>query len=530
MKKWFSLFLVLLFLGMTFPLHETIETPVGISDREGLLRISENPGGSYVLTADIDLSDEPWTPIPFSGTLDGAGHTIGNLTVTEPGADTATTYDGNRKQYETVFGGLFSVANGAEIRNLTLLNAEIDLTTDRHCFLGAIAGYAKGTTVSDCKISMRGSLTLSSVNAGVGGVIGFAEDCEVRACSVEAELLFIDTNPSVLCEEFLGGVFACGYGSVRECSVYTRGYADVYGYAHNGGVIGMFKVPRSVKKPNYSLNDTSVDAEIRFFEVTPSKRAYCKALIGEDNMKLCKLARNKELHFESEYARKAEPKRPESCSAPVYTSDVTEPTCTEWGYTTYTCANCGYSYRDDYTLPRHSYEAQTIAPTCVAEGKTVYTCKVCGDTYEETLPLADHVPGEWTVTKEAKLNESGQEERRCVCCGEVLETREIPPLEPVLVQTILVDDTVLELHVGETAVLELSVEPFNATDNTVLFESSDPGVVLVDGAGYLSAISVGTATITVKSADGNAKATCSVLVSAVAEEKKDEGLFGMRCG
>lgn len=530
MKKRIALLIALLMLGMSFPTYEPQPTPVGISDREGLLRISDNPGGDYVLTADIDLGGEPWTPIPFSGTLDGAGHTVGNLTVTQPGADTATTYDGNRKQYETVFGGLFSVATDAQIRDLHLVNVKIGIETDRHCFIGAIAGYASGTTVSNCSVGVRGTLTLSSVNAGVGGMIGFSEDCVIDSCSVEAELQFIDTNTSVLCEEFLGGVFACGYGTVQNCTVFLRGYADVYGYAHNGGVIGMFKVPRSVKKKGFSVHDSSVDAEIRFFEVTPSKRAYSKPFVGEDNAKLCNLVRNKELHFVSEYTRNPEPKRPESCAAPDYAAVVTEPTCSEWGYTTYTCVRCGYSYRDEYTLPRHSYEAQTIPATCLAEGRTVYTCKYCGDTYEEPIPPADHVPGEWIVTKPATLNESGEEERRCAICGELLETREIPPLEPVLVERILLEDEVMELRVGETAVLNVSVEPFNAADNSVCFESSDPGVVRVDGAGYLCAISAGTATITVTSADGNARAVCSILVTPVTEEQKDDGFSFMRCG
>jgi hypothetical protein len=31
-----------------------------------------------------------------------------------------------------------------------------------------------------------------------------------------------------------------------------------------------------------------------------------------------------------------------------YSSVVTSPTCTEQGYTTYTCTECGHSYEDDY--------------------------------------------------------------------------------------------------------------------------------------------------------------------------------------
>ena len=34
-----------------------------------------------------------------------------------------------------------------------------------------------------------------------------------------------------------------------------------------------------------------------------------------------------------------------------YEADVTEPTCTEAGYTTYTCKKCGASYTDDRVEP-----------------------------------------------------------------------------------------------------------------------------------------------------------------------------------
>ena len=64
----------------------------------------------------------------------------------------------------------------------------------------------------------------------------------------------------------------------------------------------------------------------------------------------------------------------------TYTSVVTLPTCTELGYTTYTC-QCGESYIDDYTdTIAHSYTAVVTHPTCTERGYTTYTCK-CGDNY-----------------------------------------------------------------------------------------------------------------------------------------------------
>ena len=65
-----------------------------------------------------------------------------------------------------------------------------------------------------------------------------------------------------------------------------------------------------------------------------------------------------------------------------YVEEVTEPTCTEQGYTTYTCSACGDSYVDNYVEALgHSYDAVDTAATCTEQGYTTYTCSACGDSY-----------------------------------------------------------------------------------------------------------------------------------------------------
>ena len=70
-----------------------------------------------------------------------------------------------------------------------------------------------------------------------------------------------------------------------------------------------------------------------------------------------------------------------------YEAAVTAPTCTEAGYTTYTC-NCGDTYTDDEVVALgHDYEAVVTAPTCTEAGYTTYTCN-CGDTYSDDEVVA----------------------------------------------------------------------------------------------------------------------------------------------
>ena len=71
----------------------------------------------------------------------------------------------------------------------------------------------------------------------------------------------------------------------------------------------------------------------------------------------------------------------------------------------------------------------------------------------------------------------------------------------------------LDIKVGETATLTATINPTNATNKNVTWESDNTQIATVDTAGKVTAIKEGTAKITVKTKDGNHTATCIVTVS-----------------
>ena len=76
-----------------------------------------------------------------------------------------------------------------------------------------------------------------------------------------------------------------------------------------------------------------------------------------------------------------------------YTSVVTLPTCTEQGYTTHTCSDCGNSYVDDYTPANgHSWGDwyETEAPSCTATGVEEHKCSACQATDTRTTAAKGH--------------------------------------------------------------------------------------------------------------------------------------------
>ena len=66
----------------------------------------------------------------------------------------------------------------------------------------------------------------------------------------------------------------------------------------------------------------------------------------------------------------------------------------------------------------HSYESQVTEPTCTEQGFTTHTCTHCGDSYTDTpTDMIDHTFGEWVLSVAPTYLESGMETRTCTHCG-----------------------------------------------------------------------------------------------------------------
>lgn len=74
----------------------------------------------------------------------------------------------------------------------------------------------------------------------------------------------------------------------------------------------------------------------------------------------------------------------------------------------------------------HDYQAVVTAPTCTEGGYTTYTCTRGDDSYvADRVPALGHAWGDWTVTQPADCFHEGEEARTCPICQET-QTRVIP--------------------------------------------------------------------------------------------------------
>ena len=82
--------------------------------------------------------------------------------------------------------------------------------------------------------------------------------------------------------------------------------------------------------------------------------------------------------------------------------------------------------------------------------------------------------------------------------------------EDIPVSSVTINKSAIQMKVGETETLTVTITPSNATDKRVLWTSSNPDVVDVD-KGLITAKEVGNATITAMV--GGVRAKCSVEVT-----------------
>lgn len=85
--------------------------------------------------------------------------------------------------------------------------------------------------------------------------------------------------------------------------------------------------------------------------------------------------------------------------------------------------------------------------------------------------------------------------------------------EVIRVSYVAINETLLNLRIGETGNLLATVYPEDATNKNVIWSSSRESVATVDQNGKVTAISSGTAYITVTTVDGNHISTCRVTVA-----------------
>ena len=375
-----------------------------------------------VLTADIDLNNEEWTPIgpsessAYTGTFDGQGHTVRNLSIT-----------GDVKR-----AGLFGCVIGGAIRKLTVAGS-VSCTVDQG-WCGGIAGYAERETIENCASLCTVSCT--GIDARVGGIVGLVDynsrTLIIRDCYNIGKITGRSDNGS----GDAGGI--CGFymnGKISNC--YNVGEITGSGYVSK---IAVSAYNDSRPTNCYYLSDT--DTDLNGTAKTAAEFA------NGDVLDELKAGRNDSPWDSCQYVAAAKITLPvfkgqgdahehngnwtsngDGTHSRHCTCNVVETqncsggtaTCTQRA----TCTVCGAEYGDalghDFTtswthddnehwkqcsrcdakddVSPHTWDSGTIttAPTCTKAGKKTYSCTKCDATKIEPIPATGHSwKSDWT--------------------------------------------------------------------------------------------------------------------------------------
>lgn len=199
--------------------------------------------GNYLLTTNLNGNGQTWTIKDFTGTFDGGGKTISNLTINTP----------------TAMGGFFGTITNAIVRNVRFIN----LTVNGQSYLGGVAGYAVDSLIQSVGVEgningsnaiatggllgeMNGGQVLQSymkgsVNGSIlftGGITGFIGPTDAAAGEIYQSYAWANVTADTSVSNrlvYTGGIAGLNTGS-RIQEVYAVG--NVTGRGYVGGLVG----------------------------------------------------------------------------------------------------------------------------------------------------------------------------------------------------------------------------------------------------------------------------------------------------
>lgn len=235
----------------------TEEDPYIIETAEQLLSLaaSTNTTACYSLSFDIDLFNYTITPIgteavPFTGHINGNGHVISNLYLSEAGD----------------YAGLFGYATNASFKNIVIKNAFvsggwsagillgygdvckldkiklINCESEAVTLVGGVTGKLINSNISNCISDGK----VTGTNFYAGGICAYLQDGNVENCTF---------NGTVDGVNYVGGILGGTMSHVYNCT--NNGV--IHGNDFVGGIAGVIIYPNIMRfvENCYNIGDVS---------------------------------------------------------------------------------------------------------------------------------------------------------------------------------------------------------------------------------------------------------------------------------
>jgi signal transduction histidine kinase len=231
---------------------------IGLSDCQQMQdALNQYRGSVFHLVGNIDCSDtltwnggEGWVPVgdsntPFQGTLDGQGFTISDLQMNIPA----------NASYQAV--GMFSFAQSAEIRNLTLTDSSITSMLSNDVPAATLIASASPDTILD-NITVAGDVIGEDFT---GGIVGTLSDFD--STGFDGSVLWQDIAYTGVVQSpgTSGGILGMVYVNVEQSELTmqdVQSHGTILDSSLSGGIIGgaMSDAAISLRNANSDMNST----------------------------------------------------------------------------------------------------------------------------------------------------------------------------------------------------------------------------------------------------------------------------------
>jgi len=284
------------------------DNPYQISTAGDMALIKNNMSAHYVLTADIDYEGRAFTPFTeeFTGSIDGALHTIRNFTLSDAPMFAAIRTASETEKCEikditlsnvTVNGNtdavLASEITSAELSNVHVYKADIEIVSNS---FGTLANNVNSTVISECSAV---NVTINaSKTTDVGGLVStLGNNSSVVASYFNGSITALNTvggiasngrsttstikdchvNATITAEHTIGGIMASSArGLIERCEVEgeitATGLKSVWSdlsptgskyVVSVGGIVGYINLPASTYDDDYNIIPGTWDTVVK---------------------------------------------------------------------------------------------------------------------------------------------------------------------------------------------------------------------------------------------------------------------------
>ncbi len=467
------------------------ENPYVVNTFGDLQQIANAPRAHYIQGRSIDMGQyaQLWTPIDgFSGSYNGQNYSLENMAISSP-----TSY------YVGLFGNLEA---GANISNLYIKNPSIEVYNNNQ-FVGVLAGNAITDTITNVHI-YDAVITAADEEAAptVGGMISTAALYTiVNACSFNNGTI---TIPSA---DQAGGVIGDARTStlINACAVSGTFTVE----STLGGILGA--QGNGVEVLNCHVNANLKAQNTIGGVVAWASRNLIKNNLIEGTIEATKAPRWSGLsvggvvgNLTEEWTQSVTTKIIENNV--VALSEVIIPNSLSSDSTVHGIV--GYTIQNADDQPAIPYVEKGLANNyitkAIREGDTVVGDTTVNGAIKELSAMnkefftslgyvyGDSVQGPWV--------------------DGTLPVLYIEKDAPVFVVGVTLDSAEKRLFIGTTEQLTATINPAEATNQKLVWTTSDDKVATVDANGLVKAVAKGTAIITVTTEEGGYSATCNIIV------------------